>query len=106
MLTPHHKVDICATTSALLCKILQGEAAEVAAILQEEQVELLDEDQLKRLREIDALTGLPRANDILLHAVPVCGPYSALQGYKYRLKLQPGSQRKGKAAKQVSVNHL
>ena len=25
----------------------------------------------------------------------------ALQGYKYRLKLTPGSQRKGKAARQV-----
>ena len=78
-----------------------AEAAEVAALLGEEQVELLPDAELQRLREIDALTGQPRQGDILLHALPMCAPYSALQGYKYRLKLTPGTQRKGKAGKQV-----
>lgn len=77
------------------------EAAEVAEILEEEQVELLPEAELARLREIDALTGQPRPGDTLLHALPVCAPHAALQGYKYRVKLTPGTQRKGKAGRQV-----
>ena len=73
----------------------------MAALLEEEQIELLPEAELQRLREIDALTGQPKQGDVLLHALPMCAPYSALQGYKYRLKLTPGTQRKGKAGRQV-----
>lgn len=83
---------------------MQGnEALEVAAILEEEQVELLPEVELARLREIDALTGQPHKGDVLHHAIPMCGPISAMQSYKYRLKVTPGSQRKGRAARQVSL---
>ena len=39
---------------------------------------------------LDSLTGLPRADDTLLFAVPVCGPYAALQNYKFKVKLTPG----------------
>ena len=82
--------------------LAQGEeAAEVAAILEEEQIELLPEEELARLREIDSLTGQPLPVDILHHALPMCAPISAIQNYKYRLKLTPGSQRRGKAARQV-----
>lgn len=77
------------------------EDAEVAAILKEEQVELLPEDEIARLREIDALTGQPVQTDILHHALPMVAPISSIQSYKYRLKLTPGSQRRGKAARQV-----
>ena len=31
--------------------------------------------------------------------MPVCAPYSALNGYKFRVKLTPGRQKKGKAAR-------
>jgi NFACT protein C-terminal domain len=54
-----------------------------------------------RVAQLDALTGAPVADDELLFALPVCAPYSALQGYKYRVKITPGTQRKGKAARQV-----
>ena len=30
----------------------------------------------------------------------MCGPYSALSKFKYKVKLTPGSQKKGKATKQ------
>eukprot|EP00897_Mesotaenium_endlicherianum_P003139 jgi/Mesen1/2853/ME000174S02111 len=73
--------------------------AEVAAILAEENVHELADDEKEKLTELDSLTGVPRADDVLLYAVPVCGPYSALQNYKYRVKLTPGSAKKGKAAK-------
>ncbi len=38
------------------------------------------------------------AEDILLYAVPVCGPYTAMSNYKFKVKLTPGSQKKGKGA--------
>ena len=44
---------------------------------------------------------MPREGDILSAALPMCAPYSAIQSYKYRIKLTPGAQRKGKAARQV-----
>lgn len=67
--------------------------------------ELADEDR-ERLTVLDSLTGIPRCGnvsgasgtdaggmpggDLLLYAIPVCGPYQALQNYKYKLKLTPG----------------
>lgn len=39
---------------------------------------------------LDSLTGLPRPDDTLMFALPVCGPYSSLANYKYKVKLTPG----------------
>lgn len=44
-------------------------------------------------------SGVPCAEDILLFCVPVCAPYTALNNYKFRVKLTPGREKKGKAAK-------
>eukprot|EP00884_Botryococcus_braunii_P003068 jgi/Botrbrau1/12762/Bobra.0238s0001.1 len=79
----------------------EEEKAEIAALLAEEKVELLPEEELMKLRELDSLTGIPREGDVLLHALPVCAPYTVLQGYKYKVKLTPGTQRKGRAARQA-----
>ncbi|XP_021889507.1 nuclear export mediator factor NEMF-like [Carica papaya] len=69
------------------------------AAMEEEDVNEICEDEKGRLNDMDYLTGNPLSSDILLYAVPVCGPYSALQSYKYRVKIIPGSAKKGKAAK-------
>lgn len=53
------------------------------------------------LAEIEALTALPQAEDELLYAVPMCAPYESLSRCKFRVKLVPGSLRKGKACKQL-----
>ncbi|KPJ17007.1 Nuclear export mediator factor NEMF-like [Papilio machaon] len=45
------------------------------------------------------LTGCPYPEDELLFAVPVVAPYSALVNYKYKVKLTPGTSKRGKAAK-------
>jgi len=55
----------------------------------------------ERLSVVDSLTGCPRPEDTLLFAVAACGPYDALANYKYKVKLTPGSMKKGKAAKQA-----
>lgn len=50
--------------------------------------------------EISKLTGKPLPEDVILYALPVCAPYSTLAQYKYRVKLTPGNQKRGKASKQ------
>ncbi|KAI3367622.1 hypothetical protein L3Q82_026464, partial [Scortum barcoo] len=48
---------------------------------------------------LTSLTGQPHPEDVLLFAVPVCAPYTALSNYKNKVKLTPGTQKKGKAAR-------
>ena len=69
---------------------------EIAALLAEENIVELGEDEREKLTELDSLTGCPTPSDVLLYAVPVCAPYQALQGFKYRVKLTPGNAKKGK----------
>ncbi|CAK6971511.1 nuclear export mediator factor NEMF-like isoform X2 [Scomber scombrus] len=48
---------------------------------------------------LTSLTGQPHPEDVLLFAVPVCAPYTALTNFKHKVKLTPGAQKKGKAAR-------
>jgi len=48
---------------------------------------------------LDTLTGCPVEEDELLFAIPVVAPYQTLQNYKFKVKLTPGSGKRGKAAK-------
>jgi hypothetical protein len=48
------------------------------------------------LTVVDALTGVPRGDDLLMFAMAYCAPYTAMTSFKYKVKLQPGTQRKGK----------
>ncbi|XP_008828083.1 nuclear export mediator factor NEMF [Nannospalax galili] len=47
----------------------------------------------------DSLTGQPHPEDVLMFAIPICAPYTTMTSYKYKVKLTPGVQKKGKAAK-------
>ncbi|PSC75362.1 nuclear export mediator factor Nemf-like isoform X1 [Micractinium conductrix] len=78
------------------------DAAEVAALLKEENVEALADEERDKLTQLDSLTGVPRGEDILLFAVPVCAPYQVMTGYKYKVKLIPGTLKKGKAVRQAA----
>ncbi|GJQ11321.1 hypothetical protein GpartN1_g3112.t1 [Galdieria partita] len=48
---------------------------------------------------VDLFTGQPLESDVLEFAIPVCAPFLAVSRYKYRVKLIPGSLKKGKAVK-------
>ncbi|XP_052768636.1 ribosome quality control complex subunit NEMF-like [Mya arenaria] len=61
----------------------------------EEEVNTGTED----VQTLNSLTGIPMLEDELLFAVPVCAPYNALTNFKYKVKLLPGSTKRGKAAK-------
>lgn len=65
-------------------------------VMEEDDIHEIGEEEKEKLNDVDYLTGNPLPSDILLYAVPVCGPYSAVQSYKYRVKIIPGSAKKGK----------
>lgn len=88
-----------AQRKARVRKEKEEEKAEVEAILVEENVKLLDAEEKERMTEIDTLTSCPKAEDVLLYCIPFCGPYSSMTTFKFKVKLTPGSQKKGKAAK-------
>lgn len=67
--------------------------------MDEDDVQEIGDEEKEKLIDLDYLTGNPLPSDILLYAVPVCAPYNALQAYKYRVKITPGTAKKGKAAK-------
>jgi len=98
-------------------KAAELEEEEIRNLLKEEKLELLTDEQKGKMDEmsgqmsgvnLSALTGKPLANDILLYAIPVCAPYEALKDYKFKVKLVPGGDKKGKIAKSilnVYLNH-
>jgi len=48
---------------------------------------------------LESLTGQPHVDDHLLFAIPVCAPYNAMKNYKFKVKMTPGANKKGKATK-------
>ncbi|KAK3140016.1 hypothetical protein QOZ80_5AG0394140 [Eleusine coracana subsp. coracana] len=70
-----------------------------SSAMDEDDIQELGDEEKEKLIDLDYLTGNPLPSDILLYAVPVCAPYNALQTYKYRVKITPGTAKKGKAAK-------
>jgi len=84
----------------------EKEEEEIRTLLREEKLEGLTEEDKKRIEELTAknlgvnltaLTGKPFPTDNLLYAIPVCAPYDTLRDYKYKVKLVPGNEKKGRA---------
>ncbi|KAB8346022.1 hypothetical protein FH972_023074 [Carpinus fangiana] len=51
--------------------------------------------------DLDALVGTPLPGDELVAALPVCAPWASLARCKYKAKMQPGAQKKGKAVREI-----
>ncbi|XP_066585470.1 ribosome quality control complex subunit NEMF homolog [Prorops nasuta] len=69
-----------------------------------QQLDNIDEEDTGPGPVVDMLgqlTGKPLSEDELLFAVPVIAPYNTLLNYKFKVKLTPGTGRRGKAAKTV-----
>lgn len=77
------------------------EAEELRRLNLEEGVEPLEEEEAAAMTQLDALVGMPLPGDEILEAIPVCAPWAALGKYKYKIKLQPGAQKKGKAVREL-----
>ncbi|KAJ3224729.1 hypothetical protein HK099_007978 [Clydaea vesicula] len=67
-------------------------------LLLEEQ-EKIDQEINDTFTALNTLTGQPHFEDTIHFAIPVCAPWQSLQKFKYKVKLLPGSLKKGKAAK-------
>lgn len=77
----------------------ESDDEEKSALLAEENILQLEEADKEQLSILDSFTGCPLPEDILLYCIPVCAPYTAVLSYKYKVKLIPGTNRRGKAAK-------
>ncbi|KAI0885935.1 uncharacterized protein GGS22DRAFT_199384 [Annulohypoxylon maeteangense] len=78
-----------------------AEHEEVRKVMLEEGIETLDAEETASLTPLDALVGTPLPGDEILEAIVVCAPYSALGRCKYKVKMQPGAQKKGKAVREI-----
>jgi predicted ribosome quality control (RQC) complex YloA/Tae2 family protein len=79
-----------------------AEHEEVRRVMLEEGVEVLDDAEADQaIGLVDGLVGSPLPGDEILEIVPVCAPWAALGKCKYKVKIQPGSQKKGKAVKEI-----
>lgn len=56
----------------------------------------MDAEETKML---NSLTWRPLDGDILLFALAVVAPYQTMHSFKYKVKLTPGTGKRGKAAK-------
>ncbi|CAK4034427.1 related to DUF814 domain [Lecanosticta acicola] len=77
------------------------EAEEIRRLNLEEGVESLNEEESSELTQIDSLVGTPLPGDEILEAIPICAPWGSLTKYKYKAKMQPGQQKKGKATREI-----
>lgn len=57
--------------------------------------------EMQEHMNIDLLVPSPEPGDELIAAIPVVAPWTALGRCKYKVKLQPGNMKKGKALKEV-----
>jgi hypothetical protein len=78
-----------------------AEHEEVRKLMLEEGIETLDDEEAGKMTLLDAFVGTPLPGDEIIEALPVCAPWGALGKYKYKAKLQPGTQKKGKAVKEI-----
>ncbi|XP_068608392.1 ribosome quality control complex subunit NEMF [Brachionichthys hirsutus] len=87
----------------------EGNTEEGGAGEQEEKEDDADQDNPGAVEAealLTSLTGQSHPEDVLLFAVPVCAPYTALSNYKHKVKLTPGSQKKGKAARTAVLSFM
>ena len=81
----------------------EGGSAAAGELLDEDDelsTEQLAQERLELL-SLDRLIPLPLPGDELLAAIPVVAPWPALSRQKYKIKLQPGNLKKGKAVKEI-----
>ncbi|KAL7913521.1 hypothetical protein GGI35DRAFT_212820 [Trichoderma velutinum] len=78
-----------------------AEQEEIRRAMMTEGLDVLEPDEAEKATNLDTLVGTPLAGDEILEVLPVCAPWSALVRYKYKVKMQPGSVKKGKAIKEV-----
>jgi hypothetical protein len=78
-----------------------AEHEEIRKLMLEQGEDMLDEGEEEKMMALDTLVGMTLKGDEILEAIPVCAPWAAMGRYKYKAKIQPGTQKKGKAVKEI-----
>ncbi|KAG6367719.1 hypothetical protein INS49_001914 [Diaporthe citri] len=78
-----------------------AEHEEIRKLMLEEGVEVLDDGEEQASTPLDSLVGTPLPGDEIVEVVPVCAPWAAIARCKYKVKIQPGATKKGKALKDI-----
>lgn len=71
-----------------------------------EQDEGQEDNAHQQMAAVNSLVGQPLPGDELLYALPVLAPYQTLQAYKFKVKMVPGTTKRGKAGKTVLFNFI
>ncbi|VDN00887.1 unnamed protein product [Thelazia callipaeda] len=92
-----NKIDNYAKKSKRLAELLEfSNFPDEEDEMLETDVALMDAEETKML---NSLTWKPLEEDVILFAVVVVAPYQTMLNFKYKVKLTPGTGKKGKAAK-------
>ena len=59
------------------------------------------EQERQELLNIDRIVPVPQPGDELLAAIPMVAPWTAMTRQKYKVKLQPGTVKKGKVVREI-----
>lgn len=78
-----------------------AEQEKIRQLMLAEGVEMLDDDDEQAVTPLDVLVGTPFVGDEILEVVPTCAPWAAMTKCKYKVKIQPGATKKGKAVKEI-----
>lgn len=78
-----------------------AEHEEIRKLMLEEGIEVLDDDEEQASTPLDTLVGTALPGDEIVEVVPTCAPWAAMAKCKYKVKIQPGATKKGKALKDI-----
>ena len=80
----------------------KGRQAEEARRRKFEEGDNDEEEPEAAVVDLDSFTGSPLPGDEVLDAFVVCGPWDAIGArFRWRVKLQPGTTKKGKAVREI-----
>ncbi|KAF7959744.1 hypothetical protein EAE96_001353 [Botrytis aclada] len=78
-----------------------AEHEEMRKLMLEDGIDTHEDNEIETMTSLDSFIGLPLPGDEILEAIPVCAPWAAMGKYKYKAKIQPGAQKKGKAVREI-----
>jgi len=78
------------------------ESEELRRLNFEEGLETLENGEMEESEDLDAFVGAPLPGDEILDVLVMSGPWDAIGGRcRWRVKLQPGTMKKGKAVREI-----
>ncbi|ORM41292.1 Ribosome quality control complex subunit 2 [Babesia sp. Xinjiang] len=85
----------------------ESSVTQAKPVFQRQAIKPLDDQELSsHMNQLRMLTKEPGDGDVIIGAVPMCAPYSALKTHPYHLKLVPGNFKKGVIAAQALKHFL